>query len=59
MIVIQVLLTTVFKEVTMRVLTVVLPRHLHKKIERIKQKTGLSKSYIVRQLIIKHLDEAA
>jgi metal-responsive CopG/Arc/MetJ family transcriptional regulator len=47
------------KEVTMRVLTVVLPRHLHKKIERIKQKTGLSKSYIVPQLIIKYLDQEA
>jgi metal-responsive CopG/Arc/MetJ family transcriptional regulator len=47
------------KEVTMRVLTVVLPRRLHKKIEAIKQKTGLSKSYIVRQLIIKYLDQEA
>jgi metal-responsive CopG/Arc/MetJ family transcriptional regulator len=46
-------------ETLMRVLTVILPRHLHKKIERIKQKTGLSKSYIVRQLIIKYLDQEA
>jgi metal-responsive CopG/Arc/MetJ family transcriptional regulator len=42
------------------VLTVVLPKKLHKKIEAIKQKTGLSKSDIVRQILLKHLlDEAA
>ncbi len=41
------------------VLTVVLPTELHKKIELIKQKTGLSKSDIVRQILLKHLGKAA
>jgi predicted DNA-binding protein len=45
------------EDLYMRVLTVIMPRQLHKRIERIKQKTGLSKSYIVRQMIIKCLDQ--
>jgi predicted DNA-binding protein len=46
-------------EVPMMCLTVALPRKIHKKIEAIKQKTGLSKSYIVRQMIVKALDQEA
>jgi metal-responsive CopG/Arc/MetJ family transcriptional regulator len=45
------------EDLYMRVLTVIMPRQLHKKLERIKQKMGLSKSYIVRQMIIKCLDQ--
>jgi len=36
------------------VLTVVLPKKVQEKLERDKLKTGLSKSYIVRQILMSH-----
>ena len=34
------------------VLTVVLPKKLHRQIEETKRKTGMSKSLIVRQILL-------
>lgn len=41
------------------VLTVYLPKELHQKMEKVKQKTGLSKSDIARQAILKYFSKAA
>ena len=40
------------------VLTIDLPANLHKKIQQEKNKTGLSKGYIVRQIILAHYAKA-
>ena len=39
------------------VLTVVVPKKIHQRLEREKRLTGLSKSDIVRQLIMNHFEK--
>lgn len=38
------------------VLTLAVPKKLQQKIEREKRQTGLSKSYIVRQILLRHFE---
>lgn len=39
------------------ILTVDLPRKLQQHIEQEKRRTGLSKSYIVRQILLRHYEQ--